>query len=79
MATAVNLQLPEIKKPTLVDNAGSAWKWLSVQAMALAGAVQATWLALPDEFKTTIPANYVQYLTFALLVLGIGGRLVKQP
>lgn len=74
----MNIKLPEIKKPTLVDNAGSAWRWLSVQAMALAGAVQATWLALPDDLKTSIPANYVQYLTLALVVLGIGGRLVKQ-
>ena len=71
--------LPNIKKPTLVDNASNAWRWLSVQAMALAGAVQAAWLAMPDDLKTSIPANYVQYITFALLVLGIGGRLVKQP
>lgn len=65
-------------KPTLVDNAGSAWRWLSVQAMALAGAVQGAWLAMPDELKTSIPAHWVQYLTVALLVLGIVGRLVKQ-
>lgn len=68
-----------MKKPTLVDNAGNAWRWLSVQAMALAGAVQATWLALPDDLKALMPASYVQYLTLALVVLGIAGRLVKQP
>lgn len=67
-----------MKKPTLVDNAKNAWRWLSVQAMALAGAVQATWLALPDDMKASVPANYVQYLTLALVLLGIGGRLVKQ-
>lgn len=67
-----------MKKPTLVDNAKNAWRWLSVQAMALAGAVQATWLALPDDMKASIPSSYVQYLTLALVLLGIGGRLVKQ-
>ena len=68
-----------IKKPDLVENASSAWKWLSVQAMALTGVVQATWLAMPEDMKASIPANWVQYLTLALLVLGIVGRMVKQP
>lgn len=67
-----------IKFPQLVENAGSAWRWLSVQAMALAGAVQGAWLAIPEDMKTSIPAEYVQYATIALLVLGLVGRLVKQ-
>jgi hypothetical protein len=66
------------KKLQLVDNARSAWKWLSVQAMVIAGAIQGAWMFVPDDMKASIPANYVQWLTLALLALGIGGRLVKQ-
>lgn len=68
----------QIKKPTLVENAGSAWRWISVQAMALAGAVQAAWLSVPDSLRSSIPSEWVQYLTLGLVVLGIVGRLVKQ-
>lgn len=63
---------------TLVDNAKQAWKWFSVQAMALALAIQGAWEVLPDDMKASIPHNLVTYTTLALLALGIGGRLVKQ-
>jgi hypothetical protein len=62
----------------LVDDARRAWRWISVQAMAAAVAVQATWATLPDDMKAGIPPQLVQWLTLALLVLGIVGRLVKQ-
>ena len=61
-----------------VDDAKQAWRWLSMQAMTAALAVQGAWAMLPDDMRTTIPAQYVQWLTFALLGLGIVGRLVKQ-
>lgn len=62
----------------LVEDARKAWKWISVQAMALAGAIQVAWLSIPDDMKASIPAKYVTVLTLGLLVLGIAGRLVKQ-
>lgn len=62
----------------LVENVKQAWTWFSVQSMALAGALQATWLLLPDDLKISIPANVVQAVTLVLLVLGVAGRLVKQ-
>jgi NO-binding membrane sensor protein with MHYT domain len=63
---------------TLVDDAKQAWRWLSVQSMVVAGAIQGAWLFLPDDLKTSIPPNIVQAVTLALLGLGIVGRMVKQ-
>ena len=68
-----------MKKPRLVPNWRKAWRMLSVQAMAVAGAIQAAWAVLPDDMKSTIPPTLVQWLTLGLLALGIAGRLVDQP
>lgn len=62
----------------LVDDARRAWRWFSVQAMALALAVQGVWEAMPADMKASIPQQYVTWLTLALLALGIVGRLVDQ-
>lgn len=63
----------------LIANWKKAWRMLSVQAMALAGAVQGAWMFIPDGMRSSIPANVVQGVTIALLVLGVVGRLVDQP
>lgn len=63
---------------TLVDNAKQAWRWLSVQAMIVAAAIQGAWLFIPEDMKSSIPPNVVQGVTLALLALGVAGRLVKQ-
>ena len=62
----------------LVDDAKQAWRWLSMQAMTAALAVQSAWLFIPEDMKSSIPPNIVQAVTLALLGLGIVGRLVKQ-
>ena len=62
----------------LVDNAGKAWRWFSVQAMALSGALQGAWLAMPPDLQSRVPSEWVDALTMAILALGIAGRLVKQ-
>lgn len=46
--------------------------------MTLAGAIQGAWLFVPEDMKSTIPPNVVQWTTLALLGLGVAGRLVKQ-
>lgn len=62
----------------LVDEWRRAWRWFSVQAMVLAAAVQAAWDALPADMRAAVPAGLVTGVTLLLLMLGIGGRLVKQ-
>lgn len=61
-----------------VDDARKAWRWISVQAMVLAAAIQGAWVFIPDDMKTSIPSKYVGAVTMALMVLGVAGRLVKQ-
>ena len=61
-----------------VDDARSAWRWISMQAMTAALAVQGAWLFIPEDMKSSIPPNIVQAVTLALLAFGIVGRLVKQ-
>lgn len=62
----------------LIDNARNAWRMFSVQAMALAGAIQAAWIAIPPALQQQVPDNIVKGVTLALLALGVAGRLVKQ-
>ena len=61
-----------------VDDVRHFWKWFSVQAMALAAAVQGAWAAFSDDLKQNVPHWLVTALTLALLAAGIMGRLVRQ-
>jgi hypothetical protein len=63
----------------MVDEARKAWRWFSVQAMVLAGAVQGAWAAFGDDLKQNVPHWLVTTITLGLLAAGVGGRLVKQP
>lgn len=62
----------------LVDNAKNAWKWFSVQALAISGAMPLVWLNIPDEMRNTIPPDYVMLATCVMAVLGLIGRVVDQ-
>ena len=61
-----------------VDDIRHAWRWFSVQAMVLAGAVQGAWAAFGDDLKQNVPHWLVTTITLGLLAAGVGGRLVKQ-
>lgn len=61
-----------------VDNVSRLHRTFSVQAMALAAAIQGAWPAIPDDLKATLPHNLVHYVSIALLVAGIFGRMVDQ-
>lgn len=63
----------------LISNWRRCWRMFSVQAMVLAGAIQAAWVALPPEMMASIPDPWMRGITISLLVLGIVGRLVDQP
>ena len=63
----------------LIANWRKAYRMLSVQSMAMATAIQGAWVVLPEDMKTTIPPQAVQWITMGLLVFGIVGRLVAQP
>lgn len=62
----------------LIDEAGKAWRMFSVQAMLVAGALEAAWLAMPPDLVARVPDNVRSGVTIALLAFGVAGRLVKQ-
>ena len=61
-----------------VEGARKAWRWWSVQAMALAVAIQAGWQAMPEDLAARLPDGWVTGLSIVVLALGIIGRLVRQ-
>lgn len=61
----------------LVSNARQAWRWYSVQAMAVAGALQGAWVAL-GPLQARVPDWAVDAMTVAILLSGIVGRLIDQ-
>ena len=62
----------------LVDEWKSAWRWFSVQSMALAAVLLSAWQTLPEELQQSLPRWLPHWLAVSLLLLGIAGRLVKQ-
>jgi len=62
----------------LVPNARKAWRWISMQAMGVAVALQGAWVFIPPDLKSRVGDDTAAWVTGALLVLGMIGRLVKQ-
>lgn len=59
----------------LITDWKHAWKWLSVQSMTIAIVIQLAWSSLDEQQKSAINAKYI---TIAVLVFGIVGRLLDQ-
>lgn len=68
----------KMKKPQLVSDFRSAWRWFSVQMPALNTAFLLTWANLPEKFQSVLPVSWVIGIAVALLVLGVAGRLIDQ-
>jgi len=62
----------------LVPNARRAWRWFSVQALALAGLIPVAWASVPLEWQQAVPKDWMAYGAAFVAVLGIVGRLVDQ-
>jgi len=62
----------------LVKNAKKSWRWFSVQALGLQGAAAASWMAVPQDMRDAIPAEWLAVGGVALAFLGVIGRLVDQ-
>ncbi|QMV32619.1 hypothetical protein 2B_00046 [Ralstonia phage Bakoly] len=65
-------------KTHLVDDWHKAYRWLSVQIMVLAGAINAAWAYIPAEFKAAVPPERLSQMTYALLGLAVVARLIRQ-
>ena len=62
----------------LVKNAKKAWKWWSVQALAISGALPVVWVTLPPDLKAGVPDDVVPYIAAVVAGAGIIGRVVDQ-
>lgn len=63
---------------TLVPNARKAWRWLSMQFMALAAAAEVAWQTMPPDALAVIPADWRGYISLALVLAAMAGRLIDQ-
>ena len=64
-----------MKKLRFVPDARQGWKWISTRAMALNLAGLTTWLALPDDLKSTIPDQWVMVGAVVVTVAGMDGGM----
>ena len=62
----------------LVPDWRKAWRWLSVQAMALQGIVAVSWISVPDDMRAAVPPQWLAFAAIVLTVFGIVGRVIKQ-
>ncbi len=62
----------------LIDDWKQAYKWASTRCMALAAAVQATWVSIPEETRQQVPGYLVSGVTIGLLVFGVVGRITQK-
>ena len=62
----------------LVKDARKAWRWWSVRAMGVQAAVAGSWLAVPDDMRAAVPAEWLAATAVLLMLLGIAGRLIDQ-
>lgn len=62
----------------LVSNWRKAWRWLSMQLLALAAAAQLAWETLPPDALAVIPPDWRGYITLGLVLAAMLGRVVDQ-
>ena len=65
-------------KLKLIADWHQAWRWLSVQFIAVAAALQASLLMFPDVIRTYIPDGWMHVIVIAILAAAVLGRLVDQ-
>jgi len=62
----------------LVPNWREAWRWFSVQALAVIMVLPVVWVALPADAKGFLPDSWEPWTFVVLAGAGIIGRLVDQ-
>lgn len=70
---------PIMKRITFVPDWRDSWRWFSMQAQALATGLLAGWSMLPPEWQQLVPRWMIFNMVYAVLVLGMIGRVVQQP
>lgn len=69
----------ETIKARLIDDAAKAWKFGSMQIMALAVMILGVWTADPDLIREIIPPRYLHLFLALVIISGMIARLHKKP
>ena len=67
-----------MKKPKLIRDWKSSWRWYSQQAAGLQVALAGAWLAIPEDARTSIPTVAVALAFGIPAILGVVGRVIDQ-
>lgn len=62
----------------LVPDWRRAWRWFSVQALAVLAALPVAWAELPPDVQAMLPETWRPWLLAGLALAGLVGRLVDQ-
>jgi len=82
--------LQKYTKLEFVAHAKLLWKawsvWLSALGVALGvylasapDALIQVWLMLPPDLKALLPVNVAQYISYAIIALGVISKFIRQP
>jgi len=63
----------------LVDGWRQAWRWSSVQILAIIGIIELARAEFPDDFYAALPEPWATRVRVGLLVAVFIGRIIKQP
>jgi protein-S-isoprenylcysteine O-methyltransferase Ste14 len=62
----------------LVDNWKQAWRWFSIQALALVALLPVVWPQLPPQVTAWVPEAWRPWVVVIIAIGGIAGRLIDQ-
>jgi hypothetical protein len=62
----------------LIPDWKQAWRWFSVQALALIIALPVAWAMLPADAKAFLPDSWEPWVLVILAAGGIVGRIIDQ-
>ena len=62
----------------MVPDARRAWRWFSVQALAVLVALPVLFETLPPEVVAVIPADWQPWIIAAVALAGMVGRMIPQ-
>jgi hypothetical protein len=62
----------------LREDWNKAYKFISVQAIAILAAVQSVWPSIPEDMKSSLPHDFIRYMTYILLTIAVYGVMTKQ-
>ena len=61
-----------------VDDVQDWWRWGSMRAFAMIGALPAVWIGLPADLKAKVPSEWAPWILTAFALIGAFARVTKK-